>query len=698
MESDAAPRHTNRLIHAASPYLRQHAHNPVDWHEWGPEALALAREQDRPIHLSVGYAACHWCHVLAHESFEDERTAALLNAHFINIKVDREERPDIDSIYMTALQAMTRSGGWPMTMFLTPEGVPFYGGTYFPPEERYGMPSFTQVILGVADAWQRRRDEVEQNSQALSDHLRSATAARMPEGPITPALLDDAYASLHGQFDQDEGGFGRAPKFPQPMTYEFLLRYAQRTGTRLAWDMLALSLHKMAEGGIYDQLGGGFHRYSVDGQWLVPHFEKMLYDNALLARVYTEAYQATSDPLYCRVAEQTLDYVARELRHPEGGFYSTQDADSLPTPQASHAEEGAFFVWGLDEVRAALGPDAMAFAAAYDVTQKGNFEGRNILHVLRQPDEVAGTLGIPPHEIAALLGRGRRTLFELRERRPRPGLDNKVLASWNGMALRAFAQAAGVFGREDYLAHAERCAAFVLGNMRDAEGRLLRAWKDGQAGATPGFLEDHALLADGLLALYEATLDPRWLAECRALAEVMLAEFWDDNLGGFYDTAARHEALIARPRDTGDNATPSGNAAAAELLLKLAVIYDQPRYRERAMAVLGGMAQLMGQYPTGFGRYLAAAEFALAPTQEIALVGDPDAEDTKALREVIATRFLPNKVLVLRRPDEAAPTIASPLLDGREQLGGRATAYVCRSYACQMPVTEPDALVAQLQA
>ena len=687
--------HTNRLIHATSPYLLQHAHNPVDWYEWGEEAFARARTEDRPVLLSVGYAACHWCHVMAHESFEDERTAATMNQYYVNIKVDREERPDIDSIYMAALQAMTNSGGWPMTMFLTPDGVPFYGGTYFPPEDRYGMPAFNRLLLSIADAYTRRRDELLASGNELLDHIRTAASARLPEAPITPALLDDAYASLHGMFDQTHGGFGRAPKFPQAMTFEFLLRYARRTGNRLAWEMVATTLRHMAEGGMYDQLGGGFHRYSVDEEWLVPHFEKMLYDNALLARVYVEAYQFSGDPFYRQIAEETLDYVARELRHPDGGFFSTQDADSLPAPDAAHAEEGAFFVWTPAELRTLLGPDAMAFAALYDVTERGNFEGKNILRVIRTPAEVARTTGLSEVQVAELAARSRQTLFDARAGRPQPTRDDKVLTGWNGMMLRAFAHAAAALGRDDYREIARQNAAFVLENLRNTDGKLLRSWKDGRAGATAGFLEDYALLADGLLALYEATFEERWLLEARALADTMLASFWDDAVGGFYDTATNHEALIIRPRDTGDNATPSGNSAAAELLLKLAVIFDLPGYRERALTVLGGMTQLMAQYPTGFGRYLAAAEFALATPREIALVGVPDAADTQALREAIFTPFLPNKVVVLQRPDAAA-AIASPLLAGRTQLGGRATAYVCQNYACQLPVTDAEALRAQL--
>ena len=682
-----APLHTNRLIHATSPYLLQHAHNPVDWYEWGAEAFARARAEDKPVLLSVGYAACHWCHVMAHESFEDAATAQVMNEHFVNIKVDREERPDIDSIYMTAVQAMTGGGGWPMTVFLTPDGVPFYGGTYFPPTPRYRMPAFTQVLLSIADAYRNRRDELLSAGNELLEHMRTASASSLAEGQITPAVLDEAYAMLHGQFDPSYGGFGRAPKFPQPMTFEFLLRYAQRTNTALAWEMLHKTLHAMAEGGMYDQLGGGFHRYSVDEQWLVPHFEKMLYDNALLARVYTEMFQATGEPFYQRIAEETLDYLVREMRHPDGGFYSTQDADS-------EGEEGKFFVWTPAELREVLHGDALVFAQVYDVTERGNFEGKNILHLLRPPAEVARVTGMSVERIEAALGQGKRLLFAAREQRIKPGRDEKVLTAWNGMALRAFAHAARAFSRDDYRMVAEQNADFLLRELRDANSNLLRAWKDGRAGSVPAFLDDHALLADGLLALYEATFAPRWLIEARTLADTMLARFWDDAISGFYDTAADHEALVVRPRDTGDNATPSGNSAAADVLLRLAVIFDLPEYRARAEAILGSLAPFLARYPTGFGRYLAAAEFALGTPHEIALVGDPAAPDMQALCAVIFQPFRPNKVVVQR--GSAAAAFTSPLLEGRTQLDGRATAYVCQHYACRLPVTDPAALAAQL--
>jgi hypothetical protein len=692
---DGAPKYTNRLVRETSPYLLQHAHNPVDWYPWGAEALAAAQAANKPILLSVGYSACHWCHVMEHESFEDEATAQLMNTHFINIKVDREERPDIDSIYMTAVQAMTGGGGWPMTVFLTPDGVPFYGGTYFPPEDRYQMPSFRRVLAAIADAYANRRDELLRAGADLVEKMRIAAATRLPDGALTPDMLDEAYGALLEQFDSEFGGFGQAPKFPQPMTLEFLLRYTVRTGVPAAHAMLAQTLRAMAEGGMYDQVGGGFHRYSVDAQWLVPHFEKMLYDNALLARVYVETYQATGEPFYRRIAEETLDYLLREMRHAEGGFFSTQDADSLPDAGAAHKHEGAFFVWSQDEVREALGGDALLVGQHYGVSERGNFEGKNILHVRRRLPDLARVTGIPVAQLESTIARARARLFELRAARPMPERDDKILTAWNGMAIRALALAAVAFGRDDYRDAARAAAAFVLRALRRDDGLLLRSWKDGQAGATLGFLEDYALFADGLLALYEATFEAEWLNTARALADALITRFWDDGIAGFYDTAADQEQLVIRPRDTGDNATPSGNAAAADLLLRLATIFDDAGYRARAETLLGTMISYMARYPTGFGRYLAAAEYALGRPKEIAIIGDPADAATIALVDAALRPFLPARVVLLADPN-AVQAIDSPLLAGREAIDGRPTAYVCEHYACRLPVTTVEALQEQL--
>ncbi|HEV2147173.1 MAG TPA: thioredoxin domain-containing protein [Longimicrobiaceae bacterium] len=681
----------NRLASETSPYLLQHRDNPVDWYPWGPEALERARAEDRPILLSVGYSACHWCHVMEHESFEDPATAAVMNEHFVNVKVDREERPDIDSIYMTAVQQMTGHGGWPMTMFLTPEGVPFYGGTYYPPEPRHGMPSFRQVMLAVMEAYRERRDDVERSAAELHGLLRDGMSVRAPRGAVDASVLDRAFHALAGRFDARHGGFGGAPKFPQPMVLEFVLRHWKRTGSPEALRMAEHTLRGMAAGGMYDQVGGGFHRYSVDARWLVPHFEKMLYDNALLARVYLYAWQATGDAEYRRVVEEVLQYVEREMRSPEGGFYSAQDADS-------EGEEGKFYVWTPDEVDALLGPeDGSLFRAYYDVTEKGNFEGTNILHVDRSAEEVAAEAGVSVERLERALARGREVLYEARAGRVWPGRDDKVLTAWNAMMLHTFAEAGRILGRAEYLEVADASADFLLRELRP-EGRLLRTWKEGRA-KIGAFLEDHALLADALLALYAATGEVRRVAAARELADDVLERFWDEEEGVFYDTATDAEALVVRPRDAFDNATPSGNSAAVAMLLRLGTLTGEPRYARVAARVLEGMAEMTARVPQGFGQLLAALDFHLAVPREVVVVGRAGELDTEALLDVLRLRYLPNAVLALRDPDAPADGDEQvPLLRGRSLVEGRAAAYVCERYACRRPVTSPDELAEQLDA
>ncbi len=679
----------NRLAHETSPYLLQHKDNPVDWFPWGEEALGRARADGKPIMLSIGYAACHWCHVMEHESFEDPETAALMNERFVNIKVDREERPDLDTIYMAAVQAITGQGGWPMTVFLTPDGEPFYGGTYFPPEPRHGMPAFRTVLTSVATAYGEQREEIARNIVALREHLRTGLqfVGQVSGETVTTNALDAAIDALGKDFDWVNGGFRGAPKFPQPMTLDFLLRQYVRTGSTQVLDMAERTLQKMATGGLYDQLGGGFHRYSVDAVWLVPHFEKMLYDNALLVPVYLHAYQVTGDEFYCHIVTETLDWATREMVDPAGGFYSTLDADS-------EGHEGKFYVWTLDEMTVLLGgDDARLVAAYYDVTARGNFEGVNILHVGELLAAVAERVGVELSVVQAALDRARPVLFAARARRVHPGRDEKVLTAWNGLMLRAFAEAATLLDRADYRATAERAADFALATLR-RDGLLLRTYKDGQSKLN-GYLEDYAFLADGLLALYEATFDPRWLTGARALAETMVAQFWDDADGGFFDTGRDHEALIARPKSVFDNAIPAGNSVAIEVLQRLAVIYDDTGYAEKADRVLRGLWETMTRYPTGFGRNLCALDFALATPQEVALVGALDAPDTAALLRVLRRRFRPNTVIALRQPGTAEDDQPA-LLRARDQIDGHATAYVCERYACQLPVTTPDALAAQL--
>ncbi|HEV7589112.1 MAG TPA: thioredoxin domain-containing protein [Longimicrobium sp.] len=680
---------TNRLADETSPYLLQHAHNPVEWYPWGPEALEHARAEDRAILLSVGYSACHWCHVMERESFEDEATATLMNERFVCVKVDREERPDVDSIYMTAVQQMTGRGGWPMTVFLTPQGAPFYGGTYYPPEPRYGMPSFRQVLLAVSEAWRERRADVDRSADELREMLRQNAAVRPAASALDAGVLDRAYAELARRFDPRWGGFGSAPKFPQAMVLELLLRHWKRAGSSEALEMATLTLRRMAEGGMYDHVGGGFARYSTDAQWLVPHFEKMLYDNALLARVYLHAWQATGDPEHRRVVEETLGWVRREMTSPEGGFYSALDADS-------EGEEGKFYLWTADEVDALLGAEeGPLFRRYYDVSEAGNFEGKNIPHTARGLDVVAAAEGVSPDRLRAVVDRGRRVLYDARAKRIWPGLDDKVLTSWNAMMLHAFAEAARVLERDDWREAAVRNADLLLGALRPG-GRLMRTYKQGRA-KIPAFLEDHALLVDALLAVYEATWDPRWVREARSLAEEMLERFWDDGDGVFYDTASDAEELVVRPRDVFDNATPSGGSAAVMALLRLGELVGEPRYRAVAERALAGSMELMARIPAGFGHLLNALDFALATPTEVAFVGDPAAEETRALLRTVSRAYLPNAVLAFRSPDagdDSAELI--PLLEGRTAQGGAATAYVCERLACKLPVTAPAALADQL--
>jgi uncharacterized protein YyaL (SSP411 family) len=679
----------NRLANETSPYLLQHKDNPVDWYPWGEEALKRAREEDRPVLLSVGYSACHWCHVMERESFEDVETARMMNEHFVNVKVDREERPDIDSIYMAAVQALTRHGGWPMTVFLTPEGAPFYGGTYFPPVPSRGMPSFQQLLLSIADAYENHREEVLQSAQSVRDYLQASTAAEMPEPEVSGTeLLDRAAGSLLGGLDRRFGGFGGAPKFPQAMNLEVLLRHYHRTGERSALDGVELTCRQMANGGIYDQLGGGFSRYSVDEYWLVPHFEKMLYDNALLSRLYLETYQATGDAFYRRIAEETLDYVLRDMTSEEGGFYSAEDADS-------EGEEGKFYVWTPEELEAILEQDEASLAARYwDVTGRGNFEGKNILHVARPPEAVADEFGLSTEELWDRIARIRAKLFAVREERVRPGRDEKILAAWNGLMLRSFALAARTTGREDYREAAVENASFIVEKLKE-DGRIHRSYKDGRARFN-GYLEDYAMVADGLVGLYEATFETRWLVEADDLLDAVSELFWDEEKRAFYDTPADHEELVTRPRDVYDNAAPSGTSVATEVLLKLALLLDRADYRQRAEDVLEGLAGGMEKVPGGFGRLLCALDFSTSEPREVAIVGDPQAPDTSALLKTVYAGYLPNKVVAGRGPDDDEAGALIPLLAQRPAREGKATAYVCIHYACQTPTTNPVELSRQL--
>ncbi len=711
--------YTNRLIHETSPYLRQHAHNPVDWYPWGPEALERAEIEDKPILLSIGYAACHWCHVMAHESFENDQIAQIQNKNFVSIKVDREERPDIDALYMEATQALTGSGGWPMTVFLTPEGLPFYAGTYFPPQDRYGMPGFPTLLQRLSDYYRNRREKVEETAAQFRDfysrRVRLAEAAPisldLENTQIDPEVLSAAAETLAASFDRVSGGFGRAPKFPHPMALDFLLQQHLRAQVGAAEDaaseteaaasatggsaasalgMIELTLEKMAHGGMYDQIGGGFHRYSVDDRWLVPHFEKMLYDNALLSRAYLHAYQVTGNPLYRRICEEILDYVQREMTSPEGGFYSTQDADS-------EGEEGKFYLWTPAQVKAVLGEeDGALFCAYYDVTARGNFEHKNILHVDHPLEQIAEQQGVSVERLEQVLARGRRELYDERAGRVWPARDEKILTAWNGMMLRSYAEAARVLGRADYRAIAERNADFLLTKLAGG-GRVLRTYKDGQAKLN-GYLEDYAHLALALLTVYEATFNPRWFTEARRLADQMLDLFWDQQDSGFFDTGSDHETLVGRPKELTDNATPSGNSTAVELLLRLAAYTGEERYRQHAATILLPLVPAMAEHPSALSQMLIALDFFIGPARELAIVGDPAAPDTQALLAVVNQTFRPNLVLAVAAPDDSAAESAIPLLQDRPQREGTATAYVCQGFVCQQPVTSPEALAAQLQA
>lgn len=672
----------NRLANETSPYLLQHANNPVDWYPWGQEALDRARDENKPILLSVGYSACHWCHVMERESFENDEIAGLMNDNFVSVKVDREERPDIDSIYMNAVQAMTGHGGWPMTVFMTPDGKPFYGGTYFPPEDRGPMPGFKRVLLSLAQAYREDQKGIAKTTDQLIERMEAYSAIAGGNDPLTEDIMRQAFVAVATQFDPRDGGVGMQPKFPQPMTYEFLLRFYLKFGEPHALEIVELTLDKMAEGGIYDQIGGGFHRYSVDNVWLVPHFEKMLYDNALLVKLYLHAYQVTGKDLYKRVVEETLDYVTREMLHESGGFYSAQDADS-------EGVEGKFFIWTPSQIDEILGKeDAKIFEKYYGVTLHGNFEGRNILNVTQDATEVAREFGLTDHEFVDLISRAKSKLLAVRDERIHPATDDKILTSWNGLMMRAYAEAAAVLNKPDYAQIAERNAAFICDNMKP-DGRLLRTYKDGRARLN-AYLEDYSFLIDGLIALHEVTFDQRWLDEAIALGEQMIDLFWDNESNSFYDTGRDHEELVVRPRDITDNAIPSGSSMAVDVLLRLAVIKGEPEFGRKASVALRSVRDLMSRAPTATGHWLGALDFYLSSAREIAVVGQRDSDKTRALLDEVYRHYIPNRVFV--GANNALPESELPLLQERDMIEELPTAFVCEGYVCQLPVTDPQEL------
>ncbi len=665
---------SNRLAGETSPYLLQHAENPVDWWPWGPEALAEARRRDRPILLSIGYAACHWCHVMAHESFEDAETAAVMNALFVNIKVDREERPDLDGIYMQAVQAMTGHGGWPMTMFLTPEGEPFYGGTYYPPTERHGMPSFRRVMESVAEAWSARRDDVTRAVKSIGEIYTAAARPAVADGSVTPETLRRAYQDAARRFEPLEGGFGGAPKFPPAMTLDFVLRYWARTGEANALMMVRHSYRKMARGGIHDQVGGGFHRYTVDAHWLVPHFEKMLYDNALLSRLGVRLWQATGDAVARDAARDTFDWVLREMTDASGGWYSSLDADS-------EGEEGKFYVWSVPELKASLGDDYDEVARYWGVTASGNFEGHNILSVVGES---------PAEPEPAAVARARTVLYEVRAKRVWPGRDEKILAAWNGLMLRAMAEGARVFGDARYHEAALANGEFLWSQMvRDG-----RAWRTHTRGETriPGFLEDTAAVALGMLALHELTLDARWLERAQVMGEACVRDFWSESAASFYDTAHDHERLVARPRDVMDNAVPSGTSLAVELLLRLTAHTGDDSMRAKASHTVDALGQAMSSYAPMFGQLLCAADLAIHGATEIVLVGDTESPVAREMRGAVAAAYVPGLLLT------GGASGDGPLFAGRVPADGGTTAYLCRGNVCEAPVHDVRALERQLAA
>ncbi|MFG0332269.1 MAG: thioredoxin domain-containing protein [Maioricimonas sp. JB049] len=679
-------RKANRLGSETSPYLLQHAYNPVDWYPWGDEAFDRAKAEDKPVFLSIGYSACHWCHVMERESFENEEIAELMNRFFVNIKVDREERPDVDQIYMSAVQLMTRHGGWPMSVFLTPDGRPFFGGTYWPPESRMGMPGFRDVIQRLAQFWTEKRDDVFRSAESVTEAVGRLAAPEIAQTSLTDQTLRNAMEELLSAADRHHGGFGEAPKFPHPMDVRVLLRCARRFENDEAREIACFTLDKMADGGIYDHLGGGFHRYSTDARWLVPHFEKMIYDNALLVPAYLEAFQLTGEGRYRTTVVETLAYIDREMTSSEGAFFSTQDADS-------EGEEGKFFVWSAQEIRDILGDEeARIFSAVYDVTPQGNWEGTNILNRPRSLEEAATSLELEPAGLVARLESSRQKLFDARSQRVAPGRDEKILVAWNGMMIAALAQASRVLDQPQYARAATAAADFMLENMRDDAGRLLHSYMDGRARFN-AYLDDYACFIDGLVELYQATFVPRYLESAIALAEQLRDDFADTDSDGFFYTPHHHEQLIARSKDTQDSATPSGNAVAATALLKLGRLCGRTDLQELGYETLKHLSGLIAEHPRAGGQALIALDFVLGPTREYVFVPGTTFGDVDALQSALWQRFIPNKVVVRRPPDTSdddLPDLLKPLLTGREP-GDTAAVYVCEQGACQLPITDAEA-------
>jgi len=687
-----ATRPPNRLAKEKSPYLLQHAHNPVDWYPWGQEAFERAKKENKPIFLSVGYSTCHWCHVMEHESFENDEIAAVMNRHFVCIKVDREERPDVDKIYMTAVQAMTQSGGWPMSVFLTPDLKAFFGGTYWPPTAKYGRAGFKEILERVHEVWEEKRDEIVKSGEQFGAQLQAHMTVRSAPGALDEHTLQDAYEDIAGQYDEVYGGFGGAPKFPRPVSLNFLVRYHARTGEKHALAMVTHTLKKMALGGMCDQLGGGFHRYSVDPKWLVPHFEKMLYDNAQLVCSHLEAYQLTKDPFYADVARGVLRYIVRDMTHKDGGWYSAEDADS-------EGVEGKFYVWTLDEVNQVLGrDDAKVFGFVYDVSGGGNFEHANILNQVFNVREAAGEFKKSEEEVRQIIARSKEKLFAVRSKRIRPHLDDKILTAWNGLMLSAFARAHQVLDDPQYLDAALRNANWLFAHLYDAKAkRLHRRWREGEVGGA-AVLDDYAFLIQGLLDLYEASFEPKWLTRAIELQETQNRLFYDAKDGGFFMTTGEDASIISRPKEDYDGAEPSGNSISVLNLLRLAQFADKAEYRDMVGKTLQLFGERLRKVPQVAPQMLVALDFSLQKPKQIVIAGKPDATDTKRMLRAVHERFLPARIILLvdGGPAQAELSKRLPFLKGIAPKDGKATAFVCENYACKLPTTDVEQLKKQL--
>ncbi|MFN3533611.1 MAG: thioredoxin domain-containing protein [Candidatus Brocadia sp.] len=679
----------NRLIHEKSPYLQQHAYNPVDWYPWGEEAFQKAMEENKPIFLSIGYSTCHWCHVMEHESFEDEEVAKILNENFVSIKVDREERPDLDNIYMSVCQALSGSGGWPLNLFLTPGKKPFFAGTYFPKTERYGNPGFIAILKQISNLWKTNKESVVASSEQVTKVLQSMAATTPGEIP-TQETLKYAYEQLRDDFDMIYGGFGSSPKFPTPHNYTFLLRWWKRSNDPMALEMVEKTLERMGRGGMYDQLGGGFHRYSTDEYWLVPHFEKMLYDQALTAMAYAEAYQATRKPYYADIVKGIFTYVLRDMTSPEGGFYSAEDADS-------EGVEGKFYVWTPDEVVKILGEkDGKIFCDYYDVSREGNFEEKNILHVDKPLDAFVRLVGIKPEELQELLRTAREKLFAVREKRVHPHKDDKILTAWNGLMIAALAKGAQALREPEY-AHAAVCATdFILSALRQKDGTLLRRHRLGES-AIPGYLDDYAYFVWGLIDLYEATFETKYLKIALELNKQMVENFWDEKGGGFFFSGRKNERLIAQTKEIYDGATPSGNSVAFFNILRLGRMtgnLDLVKIGEQLMKTFG---ETINQHPSGYTQFLCALDFALGPTKEIVIAGEPNQKDTRQILEEIWKCFLPRKVLLVNSTKDKSLEEIAEFVKEQRPIEGKATAYVCENFTCKAPTNDINKIVQLLE-